>query len=157
MQYKKYTKENLTEAAAMSNSFADVARHFGVAPQGGTQAHLKKRMVDEGVDFSHFKGRAWSREAVFLNRRRSSDDILQKLPEGSNRVNAHLLRRALIEVGVEQVCSICKINEWNGLPLDLEVDHIDGDYRNNTKDNLRFLCPNCHSQTGNYKAKNIGR
>lgn len=128
-----------------------------MAPQGGTQAHLKKRMIEEGVDFSHFKGRAWSRDAVFINRRRSVEDILKTLPEGSNREGAHRLRRALIESGVEHICSMCKINEWNGLPLDLEVDHIDGNYLNNTKGNLRFLCPNCHSQTGNYKAKNIGR
>ena len=47
--------------------------------------------------------------------------------------------------------------DWNGKELRLELDHIDGDSTNNTVDNLRLLCPNCHSQTPTYKAKNKGR
>jgi len=53
-------------------------------------------------------------------------------------------------------CSTCGINNWNGKEITLECDHIDGNPHNNTKDNLRLLCPNCHSQTDSYKAKNIG-
>ena len=52
-------------------------------------------------------------------------------------------------------CSSCGIGEeWNGSKLILELDHIDGKAYNNTIENLRILCPNCHSQTDNYKAKN---
>lgn len=53
-------------------------------------------------------------------------------------------------------CTCCGISEWNGDPITLEVDHIDGDYRNNNEGNLRSLCPNCHSQTDTYKARNTG-
>lgn len=53
-------------------------------------------------------------------------------------------------------CTICGINEWNGLPITLEVDHIDGDYSNNNEKNLRAICPNCHSQTDTYKNRNFG-
>lgn len=53
-------------------------------------------------------------------------------------------------------CLICNISEWNGSKIVLELDHIDGNYLNNTEDNLRFLCPNCHSQTSTYKNKNSG-
>ncbi|GAB7048084.1 HNH endonuclease signature motif containing protein [Catenuloplanes indicus] len=41
-------------------------------------------------------------------------------------------------------------DRWQGRPLKLHVDHIDGDFLNNTAENLRFLCPNCHSQTATY-------
>lgn len=44
-------------------------------------------------------------------------------------------------------CLECSIDEWNGKPIVLQIDHIDGDRKNNTRDNLRALCPNCHSQT----------
>jgi hypothetical protein len=53
-------------------------------------------------------------------------------------------------------CSCCGITEWNNNPISLEVDHKDGDPYNDSPDNLRFICPNCHSQTPTYKAKNRG-
>ena len=53
-------------------------------------------------------------------------------------------------------CKICDINTYNGMPIVLELDHIDGDYTNNTEKNLRCLCPNCHSQTPTYKNRNVG-
>lgn len=53
-------------------------------------------------------------------------------------------------------CSTCGLSEWNGSPITLEVDHIDGDSSNNTLVNLRLLCPNCHSQTETYRNKNKG-
>jgi len=53
-------------------------------------------------------------------------------------------------------CVECGISAWNGNPITLDVDHIDGDYRNNSQTNLRCLCPNCHSQTETYKNRNYG-
>jgi 5-methylcytosine-specific restriction endonuclease McrA len=54
----------------------------------------------------------------------------------------------------EYRCSECSIKEWNGKLLSLELDHVDGNKHNNKKENLRYLCPNCHSQTHTYRAKN---
>lgn len=51
-------------------------------------------------------------------------------------------------------CYICKIDTWNGKPLVLILDHINGDASNNNKENLRFVCPNCDSQLDTYKSKN---
>jgi 5-methylcytosine-specific restriction endonuclease McrA len=66
-----------------------------------------------------------------------------------------VLRRYFYEK--DYSCSECGISDWNGKELRLELDHIDGDSTNNLVENLRLLCPNCHSQTPTYKAKNIGR
>jgi hypothetical protein len=54
-------------------------------------------------------------------------------------------------------CSCCNISEWNGKSIVLEIDHIDGNFENNKPENLRFICPNCHSQTDTYKARNMGK
>lgn len=55
-------------------------------------------------------------------------------------------------------CAICGIsNMWNNLPLTLQLDHIDGDSDNNNLNNLRLVCPNCHSQTDNFSGKNRGK
>lgn len=53
-------------------------------------------------------------------------------------------------------CEVCGVSEWNGQEIKLECDHIDGNHRNNVISNLRLICPNCHSQTDTYKAKNKG-
>lgn len=51
-------------------------------------------------------------------------------------------------------CEECKNTLWNNVPIPLEVHHIDGNYKNNTDENLKLLCPNCHALTRNYKTKN---
>ena len=53
-------------------------------------------------------------------------------------------------------CEVCGISEWNSKEITLECDHIDGNHTNNKIDNLRLVCPNCHSQTDTYKNKNAG-
>ena len=53
-------------------------------------------------------------------------------------------------------CEVCGISEWNGKDLVLQVDHINGDPYNNNADNLRLICPNCHSQTDTFAGANRG-
>ena len=54
-------------------------------------------------------------------------------------------------------CAVCSLEEWQGEKIPIELDHIDGDCFNNSRENLRLLCPNCHAQTPTYRGKNIGR
>ena len=51
-------------------------------------------------------------------------------------------------------CNRCGLNSWNDKPLVLELDHIDGNNKNNVRENLRCLCPNCHSQTDTWRGRN---
>jgi 5-methylcytosine-specific restriction endonuclease McrA len=65
------------------------------------------------------------------------------------------IRRYLLEK-FNKTCSSCNLSEWLGDPITLEVEHIDGNSSNNDESNLTLLCPNCHSKTPTYKAKNKG-
>jgi hypothetical protein len=65
------------------------------------------------------------------------------------------LRRLLLDAGVKrEECERCGIDEWRGRPLTIALHHVNGDPRDNRVENIRFLCPNCHSQTENYGGRN---
>lgn len=142
----KYTKEVLQEAVDASYSYAGVLRHLGLKQAGGTQSHIKRRINQLGLDTSHFTKQAWNRG----NRdpkRKSWEEILTINPPGSFRTKVFQLRRAMLEYGIKYECSVCGLgNKWNGLDITLEVDHINREWLDNRPENVRFLCPNCHSQ-----------
>lgn len=82
-----------------------------------------------------------------------ASDVLVKRTHGI-RQRGHVLKRFMIELGIEYKCVKCNLSEWREGDLSLHVDHIDGDKLNDSVGNLRFLCPNCHFQTKTYGSKN---
>jgi 5-methylcytosine-specific restriction endonuclease McrA len=74
--------------------------------------------------------------------------------ETSRFLNRGMIKRRLKQRGVPQVCVLCGQGDvWNGLPLVLHLDHLNGVYNDNRIENLRLLCPNCHSQTATYAGR----
>jgi hypothetical protein len=150
----KYTREVLEQAVAESTSYAGVMRDLGLRPAGGTHAHLSRQIKKFEIDTSHFTGSAHTKGKPARNRM-TWEEILVQRPPGSARVKPHLLRRALIEAGVEYKCFLCGLGaDWCGNPLTLHVDHIDGDPLDSRLHQIRFLCPNCHSQTPTWAGRN---
>jgi hypothetical protein len=147
----KYTKELLEPIVKESISYRSVVIKLGSKPHGGLIDYVKKRILSFEIDTSHFLGKRY-----FLgkkgahNRKKHYSEILIK----GFKAKSIQLRRALNEIGVIEICSICNISSWNDKKINLEIDHIDGDNTNNIIENIRFICPNCHSQTNNYKFYN---
>ena len=75
-----------------------------------------------------------------------------------NDAKTDRVRRQILIRKYGHACQVesCRHSTWNGLPIPLELDHIDGKSNNNVESNLRVICPNCHAQTPNYKGKNMG-
>lgn len=149
----KYTKELLESLIKKSKSVADVMRFLEIKITGGNHAHISKQIKSFEINTNHFLGQNWAKGRILDKRRLKPEEIL--IENNKRRMDAQLLRRALLESGIEYKCFFCSIKEWNNKKLTLHVDHINGDWSNNKIENLRFLCPNCHSQTDTYGAKNI--
>lgn len=79
---------------------------------------------------------------------------LKRFENGDVKDNKTL--RKLMILKLEYKCNTCGIEKWNEKEITLQVDHIDGNHKNNNPGNLRFLCPNCHTQTDNWGIKNKG-
>jgi hypothetical protein len=145
----RHTKRRLHDVVCESSSVAEVVRRLGISPVGGNQAHIARRIAELGIDTSHFvplKPRAAKRKPL-------RNPLTLRSP-ADGRVQGERLRRALLKLGVEHVCDECRIGpEWNGKPLRLEVDHINGDWWDNRPENLRLMCPNCHAATDTFRGR----
>lgn len=149
-KYTRYTKEVLVEAVCDSTSVAQVMKKLGhKSLNGGSHAHISRRIRHFNIDTSHFLGQGSNcgeghsgGPAKLL-----PDEVLVYDRSNGYREKVVILRRALLESGVPYQCEKCGLgNEWEGAEITLDIDHINRDPLDNVRDNLRFLCPNCHSQ-----------
>jgi hypothetical protein len=144
---RKWTDQDLIDAVRSSRSYAEIVTRLGLNQGGGTHQHVKMHIQRLGLEFSHRDSHAWMRDPGAKTGGRPMP-LEQILISDSNYCHSGRLRGRLIRSGLKEArCEMCGLTEWRGSPIQLELDHIDGNRSNNSLSNLRMLCPNCHAQT----------
>lgn len=152
-----YSSDELQNLLNLSSGYSDVLRKMGMNPKGSNPDTLKKIIKEKNLDTSVMN---YNRKNLY--RKCASDthgktrydlqDILNgKFPQYSS---SRLLKRLVREGYKDEKCECCGITEWNGAKIIFQLHHKDGNRTNNAIENLKILCPNCHSQTENYCGKN---
>lgn len=150
--------ERMKELVRESVSLAQVLAKLGLPDQGRGQSDLKRYLAARKVDTSHFRGQGWARGetkdtspvVARIAMRNTQPDAAIFIENGPTLRGKYAAVR-LRAMGWTYACAICGLGpEWRARPLVLHVDHINGINNDNRLTNLRFLCPNCHSQTPTY-------
>lgn len=120
---------------------------------------MAESAIEVGVHYLTFRKYAkrlgvWNAKSAIRERRPAPplEDVLKGMhPE----YGAGCVKKRLLKEGVKsKTCEDCNISEWRGLPIVIELDHINGNSKDHRLENLRMLCPNCHSQTPTFRARN---
>lgn len=148
----KLSDEQFVELLKKSSTISEVLFKLGYTVKGNSWGYsqVKRRMDDLNLDYSIFKGKSAVMKINKLNNVKK-EDILK---ENCNHQRIVLRRYVIKNNLIPYKCAICGCTEWQGKTLSLELDHINGINNDNRLENLRFLCPNCHSQTSTYGSRN---
>ena len=152
---RSWTDEQLIEAVRVSKSYRNVLILLGLVPAGGNYDQIKQSILRLGLDISHFTGMGWNAALAF---RPVPPKPLNELLVRNGTSQSFVLKKRLFIAGIkEPKCELCG---WSEMSADgripVELDHINGDRSNNTRENLRALCPNCHSQTPTFGSRSAG-
>jgi hypothetical protein len=142
--------EVLQKTVDLSISLSEVLRILGFNERTGARRTLKKRITESNIDISHFRHRLAGKPS-FIQR-----PISDYLIIGSS-IQTHVLKKRLIKEGIfENKCCLCGLGDkWCNKLLILQLDHINGVNNDNRLENLRILCPNCHTQTETHSGKHL--
>lgn len=152
---RTYSREEFVQAWLTSKTLGEVARKLGRNRSGGgyvvlrTAAQELNLTADHMIEYGLNTGPSYNRfKCIPLS------EILIKNSPYTNiaRLKIRLLREGLLEA--KCYGEDCGLTEWKGKPISLQLDHINGDKFDHRTENLRLLCPNCHSQTETFGGRN---
>jgi 5-methylcytosine-specific restriction endonuclease McrA len=148
MLIKKYSDEEIRNFLSESYSLWEFCKKIGYKNKSSrTYQVIKQNLSDRNIclkEYPHLY------KKLGITSKKSNEDIFHK----NSVYDRKDLKRKIIKEGIlEYKCSMCGISEWMNKPLSLQLDHINGINNDNRLENLRFLCPNCHTQTPTWGSK----
>jgi hypothetical protein len=150
---RKYTEEQFRDAWLSSNSVMECLRTLGLNEYGSAHQIAKDTARELGLDNSHMTGRGWLKGKTHSF---SPSRPLNEILVYGKKENNTELKKKLVRAGLKEwKCERCGLDSWLGEKITIELEHVDGDNKNNTIENLMFLCPNCHSYTDTWRGRNI--
>ena len=147
----QYSKEDIIKAVADSKSIAGVLRLLNLRPIGGNYKTIHRFIKELNLDTSHFTGQGWN-VGLGFKPKHAIDDKEIFVEDSNYRCSWRLRERYKITTGLNH-CEKCGHREWLGMPIPLEIHHINGKNTDNRLENLQLLCPNCHALTSNYRGR----
>lgn len=151
---RTYTIEQFIEAVKASTSIRQVLHILGLREAGGNYKATKLRIEKLGLNNDHFLGQGHLKGKK--NTWHPEIPLEKILVENSTYGGGtYKLKNRLFKANYfEHKCYKCDGIEWLGKPIPLELEHKNGNSRDNRIENLTLLCPNCHAQTETYRGKN---
>ena len=140
-------KNELIKLVSESNSLSEILRKQGKSISGSSMSILKSNLNNYNIKY-HFLD---NKQSSNLYKKKTLSDILTE----NSTYSSHYLKLRLIKEGLKKdFCEICGQNNiWNNIKLSLQLDHINGNHYDNRLENLRIVCPNCHTQTSTFSSK----
>lgn len=153
MSHKHWTDSNFKEAVQQSVSIRQVLIRLGLRPIGGNYATVDRHIKRLSLSSSHFLGRGWNKGGTSISPRKIP---LKDILVASSNYQSYKLKNRLFQSGLKHPrCELC---DWHTRSTDgrvpVELDHINGNHSDNRIENLRILCPNCHSLQTTHRALN---
>lgn len=150
---RTWTEKQLEDAVGSSTSFRQVLTKLGLREAGGNYEQIKKYTKELCLDSSHFSGRAWNKGMRGIGKPLIP---LEKILVSSSTYQSYKLKNRLFKIGLKP--KFCEECGWSKTTTDgylpLELDHINGNRHDNRIENLRILCPNCHSLKPTHRGRN---
>jgi hypothetical protein len=145
---KPYSKEQISNAVEHSYSYSDIFRNLGIPINGGSYKWIKNLISKFELNTSHFLSLSDRCRMMGKIANNNKDKELYSTNDISNgdRIRSIKLRKFMLHHKMIEECNVCKLNDWLGNPIRLDIDHIDENGSNNNISNLQFICPNCHRQ-----------
>lgn len=158
------SKEQLEPLVKQYKSVRQVLIALGYTGEsGGGYTRFYKLINKYNIDISHWgssnQRMMWNKGLTRAKGNKSTSGYTAEQIFVENSPVATASARCYLEgePSFEHKCQICGNTEWLGQKISLDLDHINGNNRDNRRENLRFICPNCHSQTHSYRGKNINK
>lgn len=134
--------ENLFfDVAPTCSSIPEILQKMGLQPVGGNFTQIRTRLLENNISLKPLNKKLWADNEVYCI--------------GSQFNRRSLQNRVKRDGWLPYRCGVCSNpGEWLGTTLTLHLDHINGNNADHRKENLRWLCPNCHTQTPTFAGRN---